>query len=170
MAKKSQAVRQDGRAPMPGWVWLVTGFTLGVLLSALLIFRDLKQEKSKLPEPKPGGATSADISQETNKPAAERPKYEFYNVLPEREIAIPDDELKARNAAPAPAPEPANVRYFLQIGSFAGEAEAEGIDVKGKIWFRLRTGPYANAQTLESAKVSMEANGVKAIAVREAAP
>ncbi len=183
MAKKNQAVRQDQRAPLPAWVWLVTGFTAGILLSAILIFRDWRNDNQRTDVPKPNAPKSvADLSQNGDAKPVEKPKYDFYNVLPEREVEIPDAELRARNAQPQIV-ETENVRYYLQIGSFPGETEAEGmkaqlalagvqaqmskVEIKGKTWFRLRTGPFADSQALESEKTRLEGNNVKAVAVRE---
>jgi cell division protein FtsN len=190
MAKKNQAVRQDQRAPLPAWVWLVTGFTAGILLSAILIFRDWRNDNQKttVPQPNANGQQTnapksvADLSQNGEAKPAEKPKYDFYNVLPEREVEIPDAELRARNAQPQVV-EVENVRYYLQIGSFPGETEAEGmkaqlalagvqaqmskVEIKGKTWFRLRTGPFADSKALETEKTRLETNNVKAVAVRE---
>jgi cell division protein FtsN len=182
MAKKSQAVRNSTKPALPVWVWLITAFAAGMLLAFALIYRDNIQTSLPAPDAKASREKIADISTDT--PSAEKPKYDFYNVLPEREVAIPDAELSARNAAPTPPVESPNVRYFLQIGSFPGEDVAEAmkaqlalsgvqaqmskVDIKGKTWFRLRTGPFADSRALEAAKGALAASNVSAVAVREA--
>ena len=181
MTRKGQAVRHSA-PPLPAWVWLLAGFALGVGLSAVLIFRDWSKEKvQQVPKPAPSASIAEMASSE---PAAERkPRYDFYNVLPEMEVVIPDAELKESSKRREPK-EPENLRYFLQVGSFPAPSEADGlkarlalmgvqtqvskVEVNGTTWHRVRSGPYATTKALEAAKQSLVQNNVEAIALREA--
>jgi len=77
-------------------------------------------------------------------------------------------------------------RYFLQAGSFRDSGDAESmkaklaltgmragvtsVNINGATWFRVRVGPFGNAQELDGAKRQLGADGIQAIALKEAAP
>lgn len=80
-------------------------------------------------------------------PAPRRPRYDFYTVLPEREVVVPDAEISAQaqaeqqaeqqaqqqpetpaaTPAPAPAPAAAAERFVLQAGAFRSSSDAESL-------------------------------------------
>ena len=145
------------------------------------------------PQPNP----EAVAPRETDAPIVEakdkRKNYDFYSVLPEMEVVIPDAEISAKARAeaaqpPANATTPAvtpNARYLLQAGSYpttkgADEVKAKlailgftaqvtPVTINGKTWNRVRLGPYASASELETAKTSLADNGISAIALKEEA-
>lgn len=192
--KPGQAVR-PGHPPLPAWVWLVAGFALGVLVSAIWIFRDWRSDPLGGARPNPdaraqpvsdagiagaGSESTPADARGSGEPA--RPKFDFYTVLKEREVVIPDEELRARSQAP-PQPEEPNTRYWLQVGSFPKPTDADGlkarlalmgvkvqvapVTINGTTWHRVRTGPYATTQALEEAKRNLQADNVEAFAYKE---
>ena len=181
--KPSQAVR-PGNSTLPAWVWLIAGFALGVLASAVLIFRDWRADPQGGARPNPQAQAKpvddAGIAADPVDPA--RPKYDFYTVLKEREVVIPDEELRAQSARPELVEEP-NTRYWLQVGSFPKPEDADGlkarlalmgvkvqiapVTINGTTWHRVRTGPYATAKLLEEAKRALQADNVEAFAYKE---
>jgi cell division protein FtsN len=48
-------------------------------------------------------------------------------------------------------------------------AQVVPVNVNGVDWFRVRAGPFDDARSAEAARGTLEANGIKAIAVREGA-
>ena len=190
MARKpAQAVRH-GRPPLPFWVWLLTGFVLGVVLSAVFIFRDFNQDPRQSgaqanpnAQPKPVTDPGLPAGQGTVATAAQPPtSFDFYRVLPEREVVIPDEELTRQNQRPIAVIEP-NTRYWLQVGSFPKMDDADSmkarlalqgikvqvapIELNGVTWHRVRTGPYDSTQTLEQSKRALLMAGVEAFAYSE---
>jgi cell division protein FtsN len=191
MAKKNQAIRNSNyKTPLPAWVWLLTGFAAGIGLSALLIFRDYAKEKalSNVPKPAPAASVSemarGDSSEErsTAAPVLDKPKYDFYTALAEREVIIPDTEIRAQAAKPE-VKEDVNVRYFLQLGSFpeANDADAlkaqlalngvqvqiSEVNVNGKLWHRVRRGPFAVISLADTAKRDLMQSNISSTLVRE---
>jgi cell division protein FtsN len=189
---KSQAKRGGSGRSLPAWIWLLAGLLLGLGLSGFLLLRE-QREAARAPTPNP----TARAARESEPPVAQRaepapeakPKYDFYTVLAEREVQIPDSELAAQaqreaNAAAAAAAAPsATDRYLLQAGAFADARDAEAVKarlallglvarvetgaVDGKPVHRVRLGPYASARELEGAKRQLADNGIRdAIAIR----
>ena len=191
MVKKNQAIRNSShKAPLPAWVWLLTGFAGGIALSALLIFRDYSKEKSlsTVPKSAPGASITemarGDAPGSPEQPAAadDKPKYDFYTALAEREVIIPDIEIREQAAKPEVQAD-AKVRYFLQLGSFPQAQDADAlkarlalsgvqvqvseVNVNGKLWHRVRRGPFAAIAAADTAKRDLMQTNVSSTLVRE---
>ncbi len=195
-ARKRQATR-GVQPPRPAWFWLVIGVGLGLALSGIVLVKDWGPmlRKRDLPQPNPAATAPAAGEPAIADEAAAKPKksFDFYQVLPEMEVVIPDAELtakaraeqQARNAPAASTPPPtAGVRYVLQAGSYPDASSAEEakaklallgfvatvqpVTINGKTWNRVRLGPYPSASDLETAKRTLADNGIKAIALKEA--
>jgi cell division protein FtsN len=196
-AKKGrQATRGGNGASKPAWLWVLIGLLLGIGLMLLVLVKDWAPllRRKDVPQPNP----QATAPKESEPPVAEaKPKknYDFYQVLPEAEVVIPDAELSAKakaeqQARANPAAGTPNApaagsggRYVLQTGSYpepkaADEAKAklalagfvaqvQPVTINGKTWHRVRVGPYASASDLEAAKRSLSENGINAIALKE---
>jgi cell division protein FtsN len=195
---KSQA-RRSGRSSSgtPGWVWMLAGVGLGLAIAVAFVMRD-RIEVPTGPRPNPEAqapaGTEEPVAQEPATPR--RPRYDFYTVLPEREVVVPDAEISAQAQAeqqareqpeapttPAPTAPTAGERYVLQAGAFRSISDAEAlrarIALSGLIArveaaqigddtvHRVRLGPYGSASDLESAKQQLAANGIEAVAIRD---
>lgn len=191
MAKRSknQAKRNGGRG-VPGWIWLLGGLAGGVLIAVVMLLRNGGDVKQLLPKPDPEARApvAADEPVAQDAPEPRRPKYDFYDVLRDKEVVIPDAELiaQAQREAEAPAdatPPPAdNVRFLLQAGAFRSSADAEALKARialtgeiarvesaqtdGGMIHRVRLGPYPNAAALAAAKQALGNNGIEAMAIR----
>ncbi|KAB2898472.1 MAG: SPOR domain-containing protein [Dokdonella sp.] len=141
-AKKArQATRGGDRTP--GWAWLLGGIVIGAALMALVFANDWLPLLRKKDGPQPNAQATA--PRESEPPVAEarpRKNYDFYQVLPEAEVVIPDAELSAKaqaeqqartggtsapptlpaGAAPSPS---AGGRYVLQTASYPDPRGAE---------------------------------------------
>jgi cell division protein FtsN len=183
MNKRSQATRgADARPSYPAWIWLTGGVVLGLLLSLLVLYKDWipHLRRDELPQPNPRATPRTDeVAPAETAKVETKPKYDFYSVLPEMEVVVPDAEIEAQAQAPAAGDQ----RLLLQAGSFRNAADAEqlkaqlallglraqvaSVTINDAIWHRVRVGPYASVRELDEAKRTLEANGIQAIALRE---
>jgi cell division protein FtsN len=166
MARRSQA-RRNARGPLPPWIWLLAGLLLGLgLVVAWLSLRPGQDEFDPLrPTPNPDEAAAVPSSDEAVAepvPEPPRPRYDFYTLLPEREVEIPDAELSAQaraeaeaearvqEAAPAAPADPATPavdagpHYILQAGAFRSQPDAETLKAQIAL-----TGEIARVETAE---------------------
>ena len=116
---KSQARRNQGQGGLPGWAWMVLGIVLTVAV-VLLAPKWLKSDGDGLwrPQPNPDArpapvadgpdeatATADSGARRAAKPAAEAdaegPEYDFYTLLPGKELPLSDAELAATERAEA---------------------------------------------------------------------
>lgn len=141
------------------------------------------------PDERSGAAKQAE-----EKAKSERPRFEFYTMLPgEREVT--DKEAKAAAAKPpepaktGPGSSPAQPKpfagesYWLQAGAFAEEKDADNLKAKiaftgleasvkvvevpgkGKL-HRVRLGPYQSLEAVNRIKTMLSENGVAAAIIR----
>ncbi|MBS0431352.1 MAG: SPOR domain-containing protein [Proteobacteria bacterium] len=147
-----QAVRNGG---VPGWMLFGGGLIAGVVLCAVAVWGGYAPNLRRHDQPQPNPQASAPqasapgIADQTGK-SDNKPTYDFYSVLPEKEVVIPDAQLSAQAkaeqqkasaannpAAPAAAQAPAappnaggGAGYLLQVGSFPSGADADAMKAK----------------------------------------
>ena len=57
----------------------------------------------------------------------------------------------------------------LTLLGIGAPVTVQAVNVNGVEYFRVRLGPYADLRAVDSAKRSLESNGISAIALRESA-
>ncbi|MFB9066915.1 SPOR domain-containing protein [Pseudofulvimonas gallinarii] len=202
MARRtSHARRGKSGNGIPAWLWLVAGIALGLGLALAAIYGGIAPSLRQSPDmPQPAAASRAPAGDAAEAPptGTGKPRYDFYTVLPEMEVLIPDSELREQvraetpatgTAAVAPVAPPETVtavRYRLQAGSYrdprpAEEAKArlallgitatvQSVNVNGATYHRIYVGPFNSAAEVERVKQQLADNGVQAITVKEASP
>jgi cell division protein FtsN len=107
MAKRSKnQARRSAGAGLSGLKWLLVGLAIGALAFGYLQFKDKwGKPASTLPQPNPQArAPVASGDNGMPEPDKPKPKYDFYTLLPEKEVVIPDAELDAQARAEAAKP------------------------------------------------------------------
>ncbi len=194
--RSKQAVRNGG---WPAWAWLLAGLILGAILMFIVMrggYMPITRQHN-LPTANPqatparGSAPGVADQASARQNAKKKPRYDFYSVLPEKEVVIPDAEISkqakaesgnAQNAADNTAAA-ANAGYLLQVGSFPKASDADAmkaklalqgfvahvqpVSINGQTWNRVRLGPYASAAALEKDKNKLTQAGFHAIALKE---
>lgn len=133
-------------------------------------------------EPGAPGAI-AGLPQAGDRAETDKPRYDFYRVLPGSEAPVSDRELKEAARAAKGAPGPAADVYFIQAGSFQNPADADGqkarlallgldasvepttLPEKGT-WYRVRIGPYTRIDELDRVRQLLAQNGIDANLVK----
>jgi len=116
----------------------------------------------------------------------EKPKFDFYKILPGGEEPVSDKDLKAAAKAAAAAkghPDLAKDVYFIQAGSFQNPAEADNQKARLAIlgfessvepanlpdkgtWYRVRMGPYTKVEEINRVRAMLAQNGIDASLVK----
>lgn len=100
--KGRQAVRNSSGG-FPAWAGILVGILIGALVVVVLMRHSLVPMAPKGPQPNPE-ATAQPGSDEGLAPAGgtttpKKPQYDFYSVLSEKEVRIPDSEISAQAKA-----------------------------------------------------------------------
>ncbi len=106
------------------------------------------------------------------------PHFDFYQILPGKEVVVPEHEIKTR-AREERMGKAKESRYLLQAGSFKTSKEAEqqraklalmGIESKmekAKVgetyWYRVKLGPFEKIATVNDIQARLKKNSVDVI-------
>ncbi len=189
----AKSPRPRERRGLPGWVWMLGGLAIGLFV-AWLVWLDKTH-----PDRKPAdlaGAVSGFFQQKREEAKAnrqtqarddspkanDRPRFDFYTILPELEVAIPEEELVAQAKHPEKAAAQGN--YILQAGSFRSAEQADrlrarlalqGIEASiqtvrikdGETWHRVRVGPLPDIASVNRVRKRLRDIGIPSIVVRD---
>lgn len=145
-----QAVR-NGRPVVPGWALFVAGVVVGLILMGLVAHRGLipSLRRNDQPQANPNAVaeqgSAPGIASSGTSAAASSSQFDFYKVLPEKEVVIPNAELSAMAkaeqdkvaaannasaATPAAAAGATEGGYVLQVGAFPQSSDADAMKAK----------------------------------------
>jgi len=190
--------RPKHKASLPGWVWMLGGLFIGLFV-ALLIYLDntnpqrdsanIGEAVSKFFQQKAHDvreATKPDTTAKAAKPADSTtlPRFDFYTILPELEVAIPEEELIAASKKPASQNTTEGIDYMLQAGSFRSLEQADRLKAKlalegivasiqtvrikdSETWHRVRVGPINDIATLNQTRKRLSDMGVPSIVIKD---
>jgi cell division protein FtsN len=105
-APKRGASRQTvaAKQPIPGWVWLAVGLTVGAFIVFLMKLEpggdDIKRTKPEQQQPDKVAETGKTTQATAQQPV--KPKYDFYTLLPESEVIVPPEAVPEKTP-PVPA-------------------------------------------------------------------
>jgi cell division protein FtsN len=173
-------------------LWKMREFGMGALVgiilagSATVFIMNARQheaavrEKNEAPRPDPHRKAPADP--EASGTAATGEKYDFYEMLPNFEVVVPEKEKDVKRDLSATAKVERPGVYVLQAGSYRNEADADrvrqqlsmqGIDAKVQrvsvdtdVWHRVRIGPITNLDQLNKVRKQLQAADVDALVIR----
>ena len=167
MERTEAALRQDSSASAPEQI-LAPGIKL----------IDEGPASSVRPAARPASAPA--VNPEDSAPAKDGQRFDFYKILPGQIDPVPADQPASASAKPqAGKPKP----QYLQLGAFQSPADADNlkaklaligieasiqsVDVPGKGRVnRVRVGPFASQDELNSIRTQLKQNGMDPSAAR----
>ena len=197
MAKPAKPATR-GRAKGNFLLGVFVGLAIGLGIALGVAFYLNKTPIPFLSKPKP--ATKDSVTDSAKAPAIsglptqpavaakspEKPKFDFYKILPGGEEPVSDKDLKAAAKAAAATkgqPDLGKDVYFIQAGSFQNPADAdnqkarlallgiessvEPADIPDKgTRYRVRLGPFAKLEELNRVRATLAQNGIDASMVK----
>ena len=131
------------------------------------------------------GPAIAGLPQGSSAPpsAAEKPKFDFYKILPGQEEPVTEKELRERSRTARSQQESSKDVYFIQAGSFQNPADADNQKARLAIlgfessvepanlpdkgtWYRVRLGPYNKVEEINRVRQALAQNGIDASLVK----
>lgn len=170
----------------PGWVWMLFGLAIG--LSVALAIWLQRGQVAAPPKPEPvarqAPPPTLDDNGETAAQSAEQPpanRFEFYDMLPNFEVVIPEQEPNATVDNEPQAVVESGV-YILQAGSFSSYVDADrrraqlalqGIEstiqrvaIDDKTYHRVRIGPIEDLDKLNMLRSRLRAANIDVLRIR----
>jgi cell division protein FtsN len=179
------------------------GFLIGIFVGVMLglaVALGIAFYLNKAPMPfVTAKATKADKDAAAGKPPAiaglpsgstapqtpEKPKFDFYKILPGQEEPVSEKELRERARASAKGSQQESSKdvYFIQAGSFQNPADADNQKARLAIlgfessvepanlpdkgtWYRVRLGPYTKVDEINKVRQALAQNGIDASLVK----
>jgi cell division protein FtsN len=163
---------------------LLVGLLLGVGLSvgvAVMVKGSESPFVSKgtqVPKVESAAGDSNAVPKDAAQDGQEKPRFDFYTILPGSESQVTEQEIKQKEIEAEK-----NVRstesYFLQVGAFQTEQEADNMKAKLALlgveaivqtaaipdkgtWHRVRVGPFADLEQINRTRSELVKNGFKA--------
>lgn len=179
--------RTRRKSAPPAWVWSVIGLLVGLFVAFLVYLQMRPQTQVPVAHtPAPLEIPVEPETREAPKPEVEpppRPRFDFYDLLPEMEVVVPEQELQGAPVTEGVKQVEQPGTYLLQAGSFRSleqadqlrarlallglETSVQTISVNDRqTWHRVRVGPYRNLNDLNRARALLKKNGVDAILIR----
>lgn len=135
------------RRSLPGWIWLLTGLSIGlavafiVYLNGQKALKESRQNAADIPVETIAKQTKTQPVQQSTTPANQR--FDFYTLLPELEVVVPQETQQHKQTIPRQKPLPSESSpdpprnnpkisggYLLQAGSFQKLQEADSLKAK----------------------------------------
>jgi len=190
--------RNKKSAQLSGWIWMLGGLAIGLFVAFIVYLNNatrpgqndtiatvIQDTFSELQEKAKKRETPAPKKKDT-KPAKEvksPTKFDFYYILPEIDVPVPDQELERQRRNPDQANGGA---YILQVGSFRELAQADqlkaklalngltaniqSVKINSNTWHRVRIGPINNISKLSETRRRLKENGIHSIVVKNKTP
>lgn len=190
-AGNRRGVKKKSSGGIPAWFWLLGGILIGLGMAVALMLKgylpELKQNLPSVDDSPPGASESALVEDDSTETAGSRkPRYDFFTVLPEMEVVVPEQELsrKANKSEPATNAIPLSDEdsYILQVGSFRNSADAEQrkarlallgsiatvqtVTVNNQAWHRVRIGPIQGARKADEIRRMLSDNQIDTLVMK----
>lgn len=189
------------KKPVPGYVWMLAGLAIG-LFAAFLIYLSkqpaenvsfteaVKQELQKAREQDAVAISETQTidNGKAGKTTSSKPRFEFYTILSELEVFVPEPEIESKQTQTSTANSNKKIKpdgiseakkYILQAGSFKNIADAErhkatlallgvqssiqSVSINNDQWHRVRIGPFSRADQLYDTLSTLKQNNIQAM-------
>jgi cell division protein FtsN len=191
MARRNHNSRRNDAAP--GWVWMLFGLALGLVVAIGVYLR--APAGARAPGPRAAAATD-EATAPRAAPASARQageasprrraeddnRFEFYEILPQFEVVVPEDDAPAATAAARPRPPAAPGSFLLQAGSFSAAADADRlkanlallgfeshvqrVTLDGGVFNRVRIGPIGDVDAALRAQRRLRDAGIDTLLMK----
>lgn len=183
-AKRSHA---RGKQGLPGWLWMVVGLSIGLVVAAIVYIGRPTGEPAATPvvrtEATAAAPASAARSQSPPLPPKEKPRFSFYELLPSYEVVVPEATDKTVGGKPGAVPVVPPGQYVIQVGSFRSSGEAESqkaklalLGIESRVesvtidnrdtWYRVRVGPIDDPKKVQTTVQTLNVHEFESLLMR----
>lgn len=194
--------RAEGTIQVPWWLWVAGGVAVGVFVSFLIklsnapappapvVQQSVNSAATKTivaPKPEDKQAAATAVPGVAGEDTQTVTKFDFYTLLPEREVIVPAEREVLKPAdkqkPPADTATAATEQFQLQVGSFRSAQEAERrrgqvaalkldarietVQANGDTWYRVQAGPFTSRASLSAARTQLSATGIESLILRQ---
>ncbi len=187
---KHRAQRRKKRKPVSPWLTLLAGLSTGLFVAFLVYIKMQPAGQHPVaagmqtPAPEVTRQTALEPRKEKQAviPPPPKPRFDFYTLLPEMEVVIPEQEIQGKTEAGIKQVEQPGT-YYLQVGSFRSREQADrfkaelillGLETSIQTvtinntdtYHRVRVGPYQQLDMLNKTRLLLNKQGVDSTLIR----
>lgn len=134
--------------------------------------------KTGSPETGTGQKQEAAQAQEEQDTGPKPPQFDFYTILPKKEVVVPDYEIKTRSREERVG-HGKETSYIVQAGSFNNLEEADSLRAKlaqmglaskilkakvGEVaWYSVKMGPFTQTASVETIRTRLKRSGIDVV-------
>lgn len=172
---------RSGSVEWRRWRELAIGLGVGLAVAVFVYVTDHRRgQNAEVVTPTPARRQASANPDPPPISASTDTEYSFYNRLPNFEVTVPEKERTARIETTAKVVQPGT--YFLQVGSYREQAEAERIRaqlarlniaasvqrvaVDSDVWHRVRVGPIKDLEQLNKTRAQLKAADLTSLVVK----
>jgi cell division protein FtsN len=181
-ARDYKSARRRG-AGSARWQDFATGGVVGLVVGAMAwaFLHQGQHAPVALDAPKPESHRPPPSDPQQQAPGSGPQHYDFYSMLPNFEVVVPEKERDVKRDLPAAKIEKPGA-YVLQAGSYRNEGDADRVakqlNLQGiaarvqrvaldaDVWFRVRVGPISDLAQLNKVRHQLQAADVDALVIR----
>ena len=174
MARRKRRTSAQSSNILPAWIWLTLGILIGLGIAMLTRINGRYTDDTQT-----NTSTHQQQNAQTTGQSTKR-KFDFYTLLPELEIVIPQDETQAPQQKSTSIKHSTHTGgYLLQAGSFQKfneadslkarlallgvQAHIQSVEVNNSKWHRVRIGPSNDRHVLEQLRKRLRTNHIDTI-------
>jgi len=176
MSSRDYKRRRRRGDPFSGWTGLAIGLLagLGIGVGLYLLNREV-EEPAPSPPPPPAS------SRESEAPSEPETRYDFYEMLPNFEVVVPEKERDVARDAPSTEVQKQGA-YVLQVGSYKDfkeadrvraqlalqgiESKVQRVSVDADTWHRVRVGPITDLKELNNVRERLREAEMDVLVIR----
>lgn len=184
-SRKRPASRRGASQPSSPLGWFITGLALGLGVAIVLFWTGVIPSMPDRPEA--AAETEAPMSEpellDDNDTEGTASDYDFFTVLPEMEVVVPERELTQPDQTGDSGSANAGVgQFILQAGSFRSAEDADqmkarlallgtvanvqSVTVNDQTWHRVRIGPITGNRQADQLRRQLQDNGVDVLVLK----
>ena len=175
MSQRDYKRNRARRDPFSGYTGLALGLLAGLGIGLAIYFMD------RTPPPAAGERPAPASTRESEAPPEPETRFDFYEMLPNFEVVVPERDREVKRDAPAAAVEKAGA-YVLQVGSYKAFTEADRVraqlalqgiqskvqrvSVDNDTWHRVRVGPISDLKELNRVRTRLREAEMDVLVIR----
>ncbi len=194
--RKRKSARTPEQEPYPGWMWMLFGLSIGLAVAFALYMKEQRADTAAMtaagqpasmaepmvspPVPAPVPEAAPEAPEEDASDDAE-PRFSFYNMLPNFEVVIPEEESDVRQDREV-EPIQDEGTYVLQAGSFGDvgdadrrraelallgvESHVQRVSIDDRTYHRVRIGPIDDLDELNLLRARLRQADIDVLRIR----
>lgn len=173
---RKQTSKRDQKPALPQWLVFLSGTLCGLFIAFLINLAGITPSSPQIASDTTAKKTTdkKPTVKEKSVEKPSKPTFDFYTILPENEVSVPDQPIKTEQTP---------IIYILQAGSFRSAADADKVKAKitlmgmnvtidpstnssGVTWYRILVGPYSSHSKMEKDRSVLISNGMDVLMLK----